>query len=174
VENRRHDVTRQWRSDQGFLIERPATVAVIDLLLAASRCAWDKPPMDYWLVDEAGDLLAFPGGDLPRHQRRGTDRRQRRQEIRQRAVGLVHLVDEEGVRHAQPLQFAQRRLQQGGLGRIGLGDDDRHVHRRQRRVDIGAEFQGAWAVDDGVAIAHEVEAGEVQLNRVAARAGLGT
>lgn len=56
MEDRRHDVRRQWRSDRGFLIERPATVAVIGSLLAASRRAWDKPPMDYWLIDDAGGL----------------------------------------------------------------------------------------------------------------------
>jgi hypothetical protein len=56
VENRRHDVTRQWRSDQGFLIERPAAVAVVGALLAASQRAWGQPPMDYWLVDEVGTL----------------------------------------------------------------------------------------------------------------------
>ena len=124
-------------------------------------------------VDEAGDLLAVPGRDLARDQRRGADRRQRGQQVGQRAAGQVHLVDEEGVRHAQPLQLAQRRLQQGGLGRVGLGDHDGQVDGRQGGVEVGAEFQGAGAVDHRIAVAHEVEAGEVQLHRMAAGARLG-
>ena len=50
-------MTRQWRSDRGFLIERPAATSVIGSLLAASQRAWDRPPVDYWLVDEAGGLI---------------------------------------------------------------------------------------------------------------------
>src|SRR5437868_486498 len=47
---------RQWRSDRGFLIERPGTAAVVGTLLAASKRAWDQPPVDFWLVDEAGGV----------------------------------------------------------------------------------------------------------------------
>ena len=49
-------MTRKWRSDRGLLVERPATVAVVGSLLAASQRTWDKPPMDYWLIDQAGGL----------------------------------------------------------------------------------------------------------------------
>lgn len=47
---------RRWRSNQGLLVERPATVPMVGSLLAASQRAWDKPPMDYWLIDDAGGL----------------------------------------------------------------------------------------------------------------------
>ena len=124
-------------------------------------------------VDEAIDLFALPGRNLSGDQRRGADRGQGGEQVRQSAAGQVHLVDEQRMRHTQPFQFAQRRLQQAGLGGVGLGHHHRQIDGRQGGVQVGAEFQRTGAVDHAIAVPHELKAGEVQLDGVAAGAGLG-
>ena len=124
-------------------------------------------------VDVAADLVAVPGGDLPGHQGRGGDRGQGRQQVCKAAPGLIHLVDEQGVRDAEALQLAKRRLQQHGFGGVRLGHHDGQIHGRKRRIDLGAEFQRTGTIDNHIAVAHEIEAGHVQLHRMTAGAGFG-
>ena len=94
-------------------------------------------------IDEAGDVLALDDRQLARHQGRRTHRRQGGQQGVDRSAGLVHAVHEQGPGHAKRLELTDHRLDERRLGRIRIGDHDGQVHRRQSRIALGGQFQGA-------------------------------
>ncbi len=88
-------------------------------------------------------------------------------------MGLVDLVDEQRARHAQPVELGQQRAQQHRLVGIGVGDHHRHVRGGDGIVGLGLELDRPGAVEQGEAIAHVLEGGDVQLDGLVAGAGFG-
>jgi len=89
-------------------------------------------------------------------------------EIEEELEERLKLFRSEGkLLEAQRLELADHGLDQTGLGGIGVGNDDRQIDGRQGGVGLGGQFERARAVDHGVAIAEEIEAGEIQFHRMA-------
>ena len=61
-------------------------------------------------------------------------------------------------------ELAQDQLQLRDLLLVGLADHDRGIDRRQRRAHVVDEFDRAGAIDEGVAVAHEVGGGDGELD----------
>ena len=91
------------------------------------------------------------------------------------AAGEVDLVEKQDAGNAKLLKFPQNHLQRRGLARIGLAHDHRRVADRQREAHVVGEFDRARAIEEGEAVAHIIEAGDVGLDahRVGARLGTG-
>ncbi len=125
-------------------------------------------------VDKAGG--PFPGADrdLARDQSRRAHRLQRCEQILDAAARLVDLVDEQRMGQADRLQPPQGRLDQRRARRIGIDHDEGEIGRGQRHLHVGRKGRGAGRVGDQVAVAHPVEAQQVELGRSAARPRLGT
>ena len=64
------------------------------------------------------------------------------------------------MRNVLVFQLAQDQLQLRHFLLVGLADHDRRVDRGQRRAHVMDEFDGAGAVDEGVAVAHEIGGGD--------------
>ncbi len=118
-------------------------------------------------VDEAGDLVVLQDRQLPRHQGDAGRRLQRFEQLAHIAMGLVDLVDEQRPGHAQAVELGQKRTQQHRLVGIRIGDHHRHVGGGHGEVGFRLELHRTWAVDQGVVVVHEVEAGDVQFDRLA-------
>ncbi len=124
-------------------------------------------------VDEAGDLVVLEDGQLAGDQRHAGGRLQGVEQLADVAVGLVDLVDEDGARHAQLVELGQQGPQQHRLVRIGVGDHQGHVGGGDGEVGFRLELHRPGAVEQGEALAHVVEGGHVQLDRLMACAGFG-
>ena len=111
-------------------------------------------------IDEAGDQVAVPDRNLAQQQRHARSRLQQLERLAHALVGLVDLVEEQEVRNVLVFQLAQDQLQLRDFLLVGLADHDRGVDRRQRRAHVVNEFDGTGAIDEGVAVAHEIGGGD--------------
>ena len=75
----------------------------------------------------------------------------------------------------QLLELAQDDLQRRRLARVGLADHHRRVADRQHVAHVVDELDRTGTIDEGEAVAHIVDAGDVRLDahRVDARFGAG-
>ena len=89
------------------------------------------------------------------------------------ASGEIDLIEEQQARNAGFLEFAQDNLQRRRLALIRLADDHGRIADRQHVSHVVHEFDRAGAVDEGQAVAHVVDMGDVWLDahRVSARLG---
>ncbi len=106
----------------------------------------------------------MPDRNLPQHQRHARGRLQQLQRFAHALVGLVDLVEEKNARDVEVFEFAQDQLQLRHLLLVGLADDDRGVDRRQNAAHVVDEFDGAGAVEEGKAVAHEIGGGDGNLD----------
>ena len=93
--------------------------------------------------------------------------------VARRRVGLVHLVDEQDARQVDLVQLLEDQLQGRCLLVVRLADDDGDISTAERGALVLREFDGARAIDEGVAIA-EVGGGrgvEFDTHAVGARLG---
>ena len=62
-------------------------------------------------------------------------------------------------------QLPQNELQLWNFFLIQFAHQDRRIHGRQRSTHSCYEFDGAGAIDKGIAVAHEIGGGEARLQR---------
>ena len=124
-------------------------------------------------VDEARDQVAVPDRNLPQQQRKPRRRLQGRERLADALAGAVDLVEKQEARDAEILEFAQDDLQLRQLLLVRLADHHRGVDRRQRGAHVVREFDRAGAIDEGVAVAHEVGGGGGKADAHLVVAGLG-
>ena len=105
-------------------------------------------------------MIAVPDRNLAQQQRHARGRLQQLERLAHALVGLVDLVEEQEARDVQVFELAQDQLQLRHLLLVGLADHDRGIDRRQRRAHVVDEFDGAGAIDEGVAVAHEIGGGD--------------
>ena len=122
-------------------------------------------------IDEAGNDVAVPDRNLPQQQRHARGRLQQLQRLAHALVGLVDLVEKQEMRNVLVFQFAQDQLQLRHLLLVGLADHDRGVDRRQHAAHVLDEFDRAGAIDEGVAVAHEIGGREGRLDAHLVAAG---
>ena len=106
-------------------------------------------------VDEAGGDAVLPDRDLAQHERLGARRLQHGDQLAQRNLGGVDLVQEEEMRNAAVLELLQDDLQRRDALGVGLAHDDGSVARGQRKRAFVLEFDGAGAVDEGEGVTEE-------------------
>ena len=85
--------------------------------------------------------------------------------------GLVDLVDEDDAREADFVELLENELEGGRLLVIGFADDDGGIAAQQRGAGVLREFDGAWTVDEGVAVAEKGGGRRVELDAHAVGAG---
>ena len=124
-------------------------------------------------IDEAGRDAVLPDRDLAQHERLGARRLQHGDQLAQRNLGGVDLVQEEEMRNAAVLELLQDDLQRRDALRVGLADDDGRVARGQRKRAFMLEFDGAGAVDESEVVTEESHVGAVEGDAHAVVAGLG-
>ena len=115
-------------------------------------------------IDEAGDDVVLPDRDLAQDQRLGRGRLQHRHDVAHARFGLVDLVDEQEMRDAAILELLEDQLQRRHLLLVGLADDDRGVAGGERVRRVGLEFDRAGAIEEGEAVAEEIDGGDVELD----------
>jgi hypothetical protein len=86
-------------------------------------------------------------------------------------VVLVHLVDEEKARQPDLVQLLQYQLQRGAFFSSASQTTMAASQPMQRRARILREFDGARAIDEGVAVAHECGGGGIEFHAHAVGAG---
>jgi len=79
-------------------------------------------------------------------------------------VGLVDLVEKQEVRNLLILELAQDELKLRDLFLVHLADHDRGIDRGQRRAHVVGEFHRAGAIDERVAVAHELGRGSAKFD----------
>ena len=92
---------------------------------------------------------------------------------RTRRVGRVDLVEEQEARNAGLLELAQDRPAGPAACARPPRNDDRRVAGGRDASHLVQEFDGAGAIDEGHALAHEVGGGDVRLDAMAVGARLG-
>ena len=115
-------------------------------------------------VDEAGDDGAVPDRNLAQQQRNARGRLQQLDGFADALVGLVDLVEKQEMRNVGVFEFAQNQLQLRHLLLVRFADNDGGIDRRQHAAHVVNEFDGAGAIDKGVAVAHELGGGEGRLD----------
>ncbi len=125
-------------------------------------------------IDEAFDQIAVPDRDLAQHQRHARGWLQRRKRFADPLVGAVDLVQEQETGDSELLELAQDDLQLRQLLLIGFADHDRGIDRRQRGTHVVREFDGAGAIDKGVAVTHKAGGGGGQAHAHLVLTRLGT
>ena len=123
-------------------------------------------------IDEAGDDVVLPDGDLAQHQRLGARRLQHRHDVAHPRLGLVDLVDEEEMRNAAILELLEDELQRRHLLLVRLAHHHRGVAGGERIRRVGLEFDRAWAIEEGEAVAEKIDGGDVELDAHAVMARL--
>ena len=123
----------------------------------------DKGPFERE-IDEAGNDIALPDRDLAQQQRHPRRRLQNLQAFTDLLVGLVDLVEEQEARNFQIFQLAQDELELGHLALVRFAHHDGGVDRGQHRAHVVHEFDGAWTIDERVAVAHEGGGGDGKLH----------
>ena len=124
-------------------------------------------------VDRADDSAVLAQRDLPQEQRRGTCRLQQLQRVAHAGGRLVDLVEEQDARHAEIVELAHDELQGRDLLLVGLGDHHGEIGSGEHGVRLEGELDGAGAVDEGQALAHEVDRGDGRLDAHRVGPGLG-
>ena len=140
--------------------------------LARGVLAVDEGPLERQ-IDEARHDAVFPDRELAQYERRGRGGLQPFQHLAQAGVSLVDLVEEHETRHAQVLELLQDELQGRSFLLVGLRNDDRRVDGGEDRARLVEIFDRPGAVDEGVAVAEEVDRGDVGLDAHAMGARLG-
>jgi hypothetical protein len=115
-------------------------------------------------IDETGDDLPGKGRNLPQQQLAARGRLQHRQHVMNGGVGLVDLVEEQEARNLLGFQLAQNELKLRNLLLVELADHDRGVDCGQRRAHVLDEFDRAGAIDESIAVAHEIGGGDGELD----------
>ena len=115
-------------------------------------------------IDEAGDDVVLPDRKLTHHQRLPRSRLQDLQRLHHLGLGLVDLVEEQKARNVEVFELAQDELKLRHLLLVGLADHDGGIDRGQRGAHVMDEFDGAGAIDEGVAVAHELGGGDGELD----------
>ena len=115
-------------------------------------------------IDEAGDDVAVPDRNLPQQQRHARGRLQQLERLAHALVGLVDLVEEQEARNVQLFELAQDQLQLRNFLLVRLAHHDRGIDRRQHRAHVVDEFDRTGAIDECVAVAHEIGGGDRSLD----------
>jgi hypothetical protein len=123
-------------------------------------------------IDEAGDDVVLPDRDLAQDQRLGARRLQHRHDVTHAGFRLVDLVDEKEVGDGAILELLEDQLQRRHLLLVGLAHDHRRVAGGQHIDGVGLELYGAGAIEEGKAVAEEVDGRHVELDAHAVVAGL--
>ena len=124
-------------------------------------------------IDEAGRDAVLPDRDLAQHERFGARRLQHGDQLAQRNLGGVDLVQEEEMRNAAVLELLQDDLQRRDALRVRLAHDDGRVARGQRKRAFMLEFDGAGGVDESEGVTEESHVGAVEGDAHAVVASLG-
>ena len=124
-------------------------------------------------IDEARDQLAVPDRNLPQHQRDPRRRLQGRERLADALAGPVDLVEKQKARDAEIFQFAQDDLKLRQLFLVGFADHHGGIDRRDCRAHVMGEFDRTRAIDEGVAVAHEIGRGGGEADAHLVMAGLG-
>ena len=123
-------------------------------------------------IDEAGDNIAVPDRNLPQQQWHARRRLQQLDCLAHALVGLVDLVEKQEVRNVLVFQLAQDQLELRNLLFVRFANDNRGIDRRQHAAHVLDEFDRARAINEGVAVAHEIGGGEGGLHAHLVMAGL--
>src|SRR6266446_1456020 len=124
-------------------------------------------------IDEARDQFAVPDRNLPQHQRNPRCRLQCRERLADALVGPVDLVEKQKARDAEIFQFAQDDLKLRQLFLVGFAYHHGGIDRRDCPAHVVCEFYRTWAIDEGVAVAHEIGRGGGEADAHLVVAGLG-
>src|SRR5258705_6829268 len=124
-------------------------------------------------IDEARDQIAVPDRNLTQHQRNPRRRLQGCERLADALAGPVDLVEKQKARDTEVFEFAQDKLKLRQLFLVGLADYHRGIDRRDRSTHVVREFHRAWAIDKGVAVAHETGRGGGEADAHLVDAGLG-
>ena len=109
-------------------------------------------------IDEADGDAVLPDRDLAQQQRRARRALQERQRLAHAPRRGVDLVDEEEARDVGLLELAQHDLERRNLALVRLADDDRRVADRRDVAHVVQELDRAGAIDEGHALAEEIDA----------------
>ena len=112
---------------------------------------------------------------MAQEQRRARGGLQHFERLAHAAAGEIDLVEEDDARHAELFELAQDDLQRRRLARVGFAHHHRRVADRQDVAHVVNELDRTGTIDEGEAVAHVVDAGDVRLDahRVRARFGAG-
>jgi hypothetical protein len=112
-------------------------------------------------VDEAGGDAVLPDRDLPQHKRQAAGRLQHGDDVADRRVGLVDLVEEQEMRDLPLLELFHDQLQGGELLFVRFADHHRRIADGERRLALLLEFDGAGTVDEGEGVVQEGDVREI-------------
>src|SRR5262249_43423470 len=115
-------------------------------------------------IDEAGDDIAREGRDLAQQQLQTRRRLQQLEDIVNRGISLVDLVEEQEMRNLLVFELTEDELQLRHFLLIHLADDDRSIDRWQRRAHVMRELDRAGAIDEREALTHECRGGNRELD----------
>ena len=135
--------------EAGFALARLDLVAHVDEL-GCGMLAIDVGALERE-IDKSADDAVLPDRNLAQHERLGRHLLQNRENLAERAAGLVDLVDEQRVRNAEigkPLQIG---LKHRRLVGVGLAHDDGGVHAGQHVQRFLEEFDRTGAIEEGEA-----------------------
>jgi len=124
-------------------------------------------------VDRADDDAVLAQRDLAQQERGRTRRLQHLQRVADGNGRLVDLVQEQDARDAELVEPAHDQLQGRDLLLVGLGDDHGEVAGGEHGLGLEGELDGAGAVDEGQAVAHEFGGGDRRLDAHRMVAGFG-
>jgi hypothetical protein len=126
-------------------------------------------------IDETFDQFAVPDRNLAQHQRNAGGRLQDCERLPDPLVGAIDLVEEQKARDLELFQLAQDDLKLRQLFLVRLADHHRGVDCGKRCAHVARELHRTRAVDEGVAVAHEIGRGRRKRNAhlVMARLGAG-
>jgi hypothetical protein len=122
-------------------------------------------------VDAPGDDAALGHRQLPEHQRHAARRLQHREDVAHGARELVDLVEEDEVRHLARFEIPEDQLQRGDLLGVGFRHHHRHVGAGEDRQALILKLHRAGAIDEAVAVAHELGFGDIDLDAHAVGTG---
>ena len=122
-------------------------------------------------IDEAGDDVVLPDRHLAQHERLGRGRLQHGHDVADARLGLVDLVDEQEMGNAAILELLEDQLERRNLLFVWLAHHDGGVASRERVGGVGLKFDRARAIEEGVAVAEEIDGGHVELDAHAVMPG---
>src|SRR6476659_4741404 len=122
-------------------------------------------------IDEAGDDVVLPDRHLAQHERLGRGRLQHGHDVADSRLGLVDLVDEQEMGNAAILELLEDQLKRRNLLFVWLAHHDGGGASRERVGGVGLKFDRARAIEEGVAVAEEIDGGHVELDAHAVMPG---